>query len=131
MCVCAQDEIERQGSVLVDYADLTGNQTVRAALPDLTTQLKEQPEVLLKCLGVAIHQVHIYRHYYSQMSCAYFIILIMHSKKIIFNALKMNYWCVIVHIIRHYEQLSLRYNIETLNCEVCEGEKCRTAPLRH
>lgn len=76
MCVCAQDEIERQGSVLVDYADLTGNQTVRAALPDLTTQLKEQPEVLLKCLGVAIHQVHIYRQYYSQMSCAYFIILI-------------------------------------------------------
>uniref|UniRef100_A0A671V2L0 DNA helicase MCM8 n=1 Tax=Sparus aurata TaxID=8175 RepID=A0A671V2L0_SPAAU len=52
-----KDEIERQGSVLVDYADLTGNQTVRAALPDLTTQLKEQPEVLLKCLGVAIHQV--------------------------------------------------------------------------
>ncbi|XP_073338778.1 DNA helicase MCM8 [Pagrus major] len=52
-----KDEIERQGSVLVDYADLTGNQTVRAALRDLTTQLKEQPEVLLKCLGVAIHQV--------------------------------------------------------------------------
>lgn len=60
MCVCAQDEIERQGSVLVDYADLTGDQAVRAALPDLTTQLKEQPEVLFKCLGVAIHQVHTY-----------------------------------------------------------------------
>ncbi|XP_036980330.1 DNA helicase MCM8 [Acanthopagrus latus] len=52
-----KDEIERQGSVLVDYADLTGDQAVRAALPDLTTQLKEQPEVLFKCLGVAIHQV--------------------------------------------------------------------------
>uniref|UniRef100_A0A8P4GNU5 DNA helicase MCM8 n=1 Tax=Dicentrarchus labrax TaxID=13489 RepID=A0A8P4GNU5_DICLA len=52
-----KDEIERQGSVLVDYADLTGHKTVREALPDLTTQLKEQPEVILNCLGVAIHQV--------------------------------------------------------------------------
>ncbi|XP_070772101.1 DNA helicase MCM8 isoform X2 [Enoplosus armatus] len=52
-----KDEIERQGSVLVDYADLTGDKTVRKALPDLTTELKEQPEVILNCLGVAIHQV--------------------------------------------------------------------------
>lgn len=58
MSVCAQDEIERQGSVLVDYVDLTGDKTVREALPDLTTVLKEQPEVILNCLGVAIHQVH-------------------------------------------------------------------------
>lgn len=53
-----QDEIERQGSVLVDYADLTRDQTVRKALPDLTTELKEQPEMMLNCLGVAIHQVY-------------------------------------------------------------------------
>ncbi|KAM3606786.1 uncharacterized protein V6R79_023226 [Siganus canaliculatus] len=52
-----KDEIERQGSVLVDYADLTGDQAVRKALPDLPTDLKEQPEVMLKCLGVAVHQV--------------------------------------------------------------------------
>lgn len=55
---CEQDEIERQGSVLVDYADLTGDKVVSAALPDLTTELKEQPEVLLNCLGLAIHQVN-------------------------------------------------------------------------
>ncbi|XP_044071076.1 LOW QUALITY PROTEIN: DNA helicase MCM8 [Siniperca chuatsi] len=52
-----KDEIERQGSVLVDYADLTGDKSVRVALPKLTTELKEQPEVILNCLGVAIHQV--------------------------------------------------------------------------
>ncbi|XP_034407990.1 DNA helicase MCM8, partial [Cyclopterus lumpus] len=52
-----KDEIERQGSVLVDYADLTGNETVRGALPDLTTELKEQPEMMLNCLGLAVHQV--------------------------------------------------------------------------
>lgn len=52
-----KDEIERQGSVLVDYADLTVNAAVRAALPDLPTELKEQPETVLNCLGLAVHQV--------------------------------------------------------------------------
>ncbi|XP_015800528.3 DNA helicase MCM8 [Nothobranchius furzeri] len=52
-----KDEIERQGSVLVDYTDLTGDQVVCKALPDIITELKEQPEVMLNCLGVAIHQV--------------------------------------------------------------------------
>lgn len=56
--VCLQDEIERQGSVLVDYTDLIGDQTVCKALPDIITDLKEQPEVMLSCLGVAIHQVN-------------------------------------------------------------------------
>ncbi|XP_077438575.1 DNA helicase MCM8 [Vanacampus margaritifer] len=52
-----KDEIERQGSVLVDYADLIANETVLAALPALTAELKEQPEVILNCLGLAVHQV--------------------------------------------------------------------------
>ncbi|XP_069395002.1 DNA helicase MCM8 [Paralichthys olivaceus] len=52
-----KDEIERQGSVLVDYADLIEDKTVRKAIPDLTTELKEQPELILNCLGMAIHQV--------------------------------------------------------------------------
>ncbi|CAK6978148.1 DNA helicase MCM8 [Scomber scombrus] len=52
-----KDEIERQGSVLVDYADLTGDNTVCKRLPELTTELNEQPELILNCLGVAIHQV--------------------------------------------------------------------------
>lgn len=55
--ICEQDEIERQGSVLVDYADLTRDQTIHRVLPDLTTELKEQPELIISCLGVAIHQV--------------------------------------------------------------------------
>ncbi|KAM9365006.1 DNA helicase MCM8 [Pholidichthys leucotaenia] len=52
-----KDEIERQRSVLVDYADLTGDKDVCGALPGIATDLKEQPEVTLNCLGVAIHQV--------------------------------------------------------------------------
>ncbi|XP_038127120.1 DNA helicase MCM8 [Cyprinodon tularosa] len=52
-----KDEIERQGSVLVDYTDLIGDQRVREALSDIVADLQEQPEVMLNCLGVAIHQV--------------------------------------------------------------------------
>ncbi|XP_024916757.1 DNA helicase MCM8 [Cynoglossus semilaevis] len=52
-----KDEIERQGSILVDYSDLIGDKVVRRVLPDITTQLKEQPELMLNCLGLAIHQV--------------------------------------------------------------------------
>ncbi|XP_047207829.1 DNA helicase MCM8 [Girardinichthys multiradiatus] len=52
-----KDEIERQGSVLVDYTELTGDKLVCEALPDIVTDLQEQPEVMLNCLGVAIHQV--------------------------------------------------------------------------
>lgn len=65
--VCAQDEIERQGSVLVDYADLTGDKYVLKALPDLTKELKEQPEVILNCLGMAVHQVHTHSRYYTRL----------------------------------------------------------------
>lgn len=55
--IYVQDEIERQGSILVDYSDLIGDKVVRKVLPDITTQLKEQPELMLNCLGLAIHQV--------------------------------------------------------------------------
>lgn len=41
----------------MDYADLTSDQAVREALPELTTELKEQPQLMLNCLGLAIHQV--------------------------------------------------------------------------
>ncbi|XP_072293462.1 DNA helicase MCM8 [Eucyclogobius newberryi] len=52
-----KDEIERQGSILVDYVELISDQMVIQELPDLTKELKEQPEMILSCLGVAIHQV--------------------------------------------------------------------------
>uniref|UniRef100_A0A3P9N8Q9 DNA helicase MCM8 n=1 Tax=Poecilia reticulata TaxID=8081 RepID=A0A3P9N8Q9_POERE len=52
-----KDDIERQGSVLVDYTDLTGNKAVCEALTDIVTDLREQPDMILNCLGVAIHQV--------------------------------------------------------------------------
>ncbi|XP_061088318.1 DNA helicase MCM8, partial [Conger conger] len=52
-----KDEIERKGSILVDYKDLLLDPQLSDALPDLATQLREMPEKLLDCLGLAIHQV--------------------------------------------------------------------------
>lgn len=71
--VCGQDEIERQGSVLVDYADLTVDKMVHKALPELITELKEQPEVILNCLGLAIHQVN--THKVSSLSFSWLILI--------------------------------------------------------
>uniref|UniRef100_A0A8C1SDF6 DNA helicase MCM8 n=1 Tax=Cyprinus carpio TaxID=7962 RepID=A0A8C1SDF6_CYPCA len=52
-----KDEIERKGSILVDYKDLLCNKLISHTLPDLAKDLKEMPEKILDCLGVAIHQV--------------------------------------------------------------------------
>lgn len=41
----------------MDYIDLTSDYSVSQALPNLTTELKEQPQLMLNCLGLAIHQV--------------------------------------------------------------------------
>ncbi|KAJ8387836.1 hypothetical protein AAFF_G00149850 [Aldrovandia affinis] len=50
----SQDE---KGSILVDYKDLLLDTQLSEALPDLTTELREMPEKILDCLGLAIHQV--------------------------------------------------------------------------
>ncbi|XP_057199644.1 DNA helicase MCM8 isoform X2 [Triplophysa rosa] len=52
-----KDEIERKGSILVDYKDLLSNKQISQTLPDLAKELKEMPEKILDCLGLAIHQV--------------------------------------------------------------------------
>ncbi|XP_066524234.1 DNA helicase MCM8 [Hoplias malabaricus] len=52
-----KDEIERKGSILVDYRDLLLNKQISMALPNLARELREMPEKTLDCLGLAIHQV--------------------------------------------------------------------------
>ncbi|XP_055028759.2 DNA helicase MCM8 isoform X1 [Misgurnus anguillicaudatus] len=52
-----KDEIERKGSILVDCKDLLSNKQISQTLPDLAKDLKEMPEKILDCLGLAIHQV--------------------------------------------------------------------------
>lgn len=71
-----QDEIERKGSILVDYKDLLSNKQISHTLPDLAKDLKEMPEKILDCLGVAIHQVSfVLRIYICVRHCSQFNIM--------------------------------------------------------
>uniref|UniRef100_A0A6I8SDY5 DNA helicase MCM8 n=1 Tax=Xenopus tropicalis TaxID=8364 RepID=A0A6I8SDY5_XENTR len=51
-----KDEIERKGSILVDYKDLLQDEDLSASIP-MSSELKEMPEKILECMGLAIHQV--------------------------------------------------------------------------
>ncbi|NP_001089437.1 DNA helicase MCM8 [Xenopus laevis] len=51
-----KDEIERKGSILVDYKELLQDEDLSAAIP-LSSELKDMPEKVLECMGLAIHQV--------------------------------------------------------------------------
>lgn len=64
-----QDEIERKGSILVDYKDLLVNKQISAALPDLARELKDMPEKILECLGLAIHQVRAWSFPLAEHCC--------------------------------------------------------------
>ncbi|XP_062863189.1 DNA helicase MCM8 [Trichomycterus rosablanca] len=52
-----KDAIERKGSIMVDYKDLLQNKQISQTVPDLAHELKDMPEKILDCLGLAIHQV--------------------------------------------------------------------------
>ncbi|PIO38358.1 hypothetical protein AB205_0067240, partial [Aquarana catesbeiana] len=51
-----EDEIERKGSILVDYKELLEDDALKTSVL-LSTELKEMPEKILDCMGLAIHQV--------------------------------------------------------------------------
>ncbi|XP_029449349.1 DNA helicase MCM8-like isoform X2 [Rhinatrema bivittatum] len=51
-----QDEIERKGSILVDYKELIQDEELVALVP-ISTELREMPEKILDCMGLAVHQV--------------------------------------------------------------------------
>ncbi|KAJ8045687.1 DNA helicase MCM8 [Holothuria leucospilota] len=52
-----KEEIENQRSVCVDYTELRDNEKLMEAMPNFREELKEMPELILKCLGLAVHQV--------------------------------------------------------------------------
>ncbi|XP_022097957.1 DNA helicase MCM8-like [Acanthaster planci] len=51
-----KDEIERKGSITVDYKELIEEDNVMETLLDLRTDIRDLPEKTLNCLGLAIHQ---------------------------------------------------------------------------
>ncbi|XP_066090794.1 DNA helicase MCM8 isoform X1 [Saccopteryx bilineata] len=52
-----KDEIERKGSILVDFKELTKDDTVVELIPNIANELRDAPEKTLACMGLAIHQV--------------------------------------------------------------------------
>ncbi|MGH0165350.1 UNVERIFIED_CONTAM: hypothetical protein FKN15_061757 [Acipenser sinensis] len=52
-----KDEIERKGSVLVDYQDLLQDEGLSKSIPNLASELRDMPEKILDCMGLAVHQV--------------------------------------------------------------------------
>ncbi|XP_058037120.1 DNA helicase MCM8 isoform X5 [Ahaetulla prasina] len=52
-----KDEVERKGSILVDYKELIGDKELVESLPDVAVELRDTPQRILDCMGLAIHQV--------------------------------------------------------------------------
>ncbi|XP_038960517.1 DNA helicase MCM8 isoform X2 [Rattus norvegicus] len=52
-----KDEIERKGSILVDFKELTKDNEITNLIPDIENALRDAPEKTLACMGLAIHQV--------------------------------------------------------------------------
>ncbi|CAO2578646.1 DNA helicase MCM8 [Lemmus lemmus] len=52
-----KDEIERKGSILVDFKELTKDDEITNLIPDIENALRDTPEKTLACMGLAIHQV--------------------------------------------------------------------------
>uniref|UniRef100_A0A8D1F4G2 DNA helicase MCM8 n=1 Tax=Sus scrofa TaxID=9823 RepID=A0A8D1F4G2_PIG len=51
-----KDEIERKGSILVDFKELTEDDEVAKLIPNVANELRDTPEKTLACMGLAIHQ---------------------------------------------------------------------------
>ncbi|XP_042085679.1 DNA helicase MCM8 isoform X2 [Ovis aries] len=52
-----KDEIERKGSILVDFKELTNDDEITKLIPNIANELRDTPEKTLACMGLAIHQV--------------------------------------------------------------------------
>ncbi|XP_069404050.1 DNA helicase MCM8 isoform X2 [Ovis canadensis] len=52
-----KDEIERKGSILVDFKELTNDDEITKLIPNIANELRDIPEKTLACMGLAIHQV--------------------------------------------------------------------------
>uniref|UniRef100_A0A8C5VVN7 DNA helicase MCM8 n=1 Tax=Microcebus murinus TaxID=30608 RepID=A0A8C5VVN7_MICMU len=52
-----KDEIERKGSILVDFKELTKDDEITTLVPSIANELRDAPEETLACMGLAIHQV--------------------------------------------------------------------------
>ncbi|XP_033753343.1 DNA helicase MCM8-like [Pecten maximus] len=51
------NDVEEKGSFTMEYKDLISDEIIQQKLPELATDLKDMPENILSCLGIAAHQL--------------------------------------------------------------------------
>uniref|UniRef100_A0A8C2T597 DNA helicase MCM8 n=1 Tax=Coturnix japonica TaxID=93934 RepID=A0A8C2T597_COTJA len=47
----------QKGSILVDYKELIEDRELTKSIPNVSTELRDMPQKILQCMGLAIHQV--------------------------------------------------------------------------
>lgn len=52
-----RSELEEHRAFTVDLADLLNDESVKAAIPDFKSLVRHSPEMVINCLGLAMHQV--------------------------------------------------------------------------
>ncbi|CAG2189986.1 MCM8 [Mytilus edulis] len=58
------DDVEEKGYFIVDMKELLADQILMEGIPDLSTEMKDMPDRILSCIGLAVHQLitHKRRH---------------------------------------------------------------------
>ncbi|XP_041352396.1 LOW QUALITY PROTEIN: DNA helicase MCM8-like [Gigantopelta aegis] len=55
-------DIEVKGFFTVNFKDFSTDQIIQEAIPDLSSEVKNSPETLLSCIGLAMHQIITQHH---------------------------------------------------------------------
>ncbi|XP_076463609.1 DNA helicase MCM8-like [Babylonia areolata] len=56
------EDIDVKGFVIVDYKELSSDPMIMEGYPELETELRDKPERVLPCLGLAVHQLVTHHH---------------------------------------------------------------------
>ncbi|GFO02710.1 DNA helicase mcm8-like [Plakobranchus ocellatus] len=56
------DDVEQKEFFTVDYTELASDITIKDRIPDLGIQLRDSPEKILACMGLAMHQIVSHKH---------------------------------------------------------------------
>ncbi|VDI08027.1 Hypothetical predicted protein [Mytilus galloprovincialis] len=54
------DDVEEKGYFIVDMKELLADQILMEGIPDLSTEMKDMPDRILSCIGLAVHQVNFF-----------------------------------------------------------------------
>ncbi|XP_005096787.1 DNA helicase MCM8 [Aplysia californica] len=56
------DDIEQKGFFIIDFKELTADNIIKDGCPALESELRDSPENVIACLGLAMHQIVTHKH---------------------------------------------------------------------